>query len=61
MHSTLKNLSATQQIGALFIIVFGLLMLAGVALFLLSLRVYDDSALAERHRRLVSHLGGQTR
>jgi phosphatidate cytidylyltransferase len=58
MHSTLKSLSATQQIGALFIIVFGLLMLAGVALFLLSLREFEDSVVAERHRRLVSHLGG---
>ncbi len=57
MHSTLKSLSATQQVGALFIIVFGLLLLAGVALFLLSMREYEDSGRAEQHRRLVSHLG----
>ena len=57
MYSTLKNLTATQQIGALFIIVFGLLLLAGVALFLLSMREFEDSVLAERHRSEVSHLG----
>jgi phosphatidate cytidylyltransferase len=38
MYQTLKNLTATQQVGALFVIVFGLLMVAGVVVFLLSMR-----------------------
>jgi CHASE3 domain sensor protein len=33
MYQALKNLSASQQVGALFVIVFGLLMIAGVVVF----------------------------
>lgn len=33
MYQALKNLSATQQIGVMFIIVFGLLIVASLGLF----------------------------
>ena len=33
MYYLLKNLTATQQIGALFIIVFGLLLIASATVF----------------------------
>ncbi len=42
MYQALKNLSASQQVGALFVIVFGLLMIAGVIVFLLSMREFED-------------------
>lgn len=42
MYFYLKNLTPTQQIGALFVMVFGLLMLASIAAFVLSLREHED-------------------
>jgi len=50
MYSYLKSFTPTQQIGALFVIVFGLLLLASVCAFLLSLREYADDTVAERRR-----------
>ncbi|MBC7618312.1 MAG: phosphatidate cytidylyltransferase [Candidatus Saccharibacteria bacterium] len=50
MYSYLKSFTPTQQIGALFVIVFGLLLMASVGAFLLSLREYDDDSVAERRR-----------
>ena len=44
----LKNLTPTQQIGALFVIVFGLLLLASVTTFLLSVRDHGDAPHAEK-------------
>ena len=51
MYFYLKNLSPEQQIGALFIIVFGLLLLASAIAFLFSLREYgdDERGKAARH------------
>jgi phosphatidate cytidylyltransferase len=52
-YQSLKNLTANQQVGALFIIVFGVLLLASVGAFLLSLRNYEDEAKAlRRHHDL---------
>ncbi|MBP8288200.1 MAG: phosphatidate cytidylyltransferase [Rhodoferax sp.] len=48
MYKALKNLSATEQIGALFIIVFGLLLLAGIVVFLLSMRESEDANVVHR-------------
>ncbi len=48
MYKALKNLSATEQIGALFIIVFGLLLMAGVVVFLLSMRESEDANTSHR-------------
>ena len=38
MNQFLRNLTAEQQVSALFIIVFGLLFITHVAVFMLSLR-----------------------
>ena len=50
MYSYLKSFTPTQQIGTLFVIVFGLLLMASVGAFLMSLREYDDDSVAERRR-----------
>jgi phosphatidate cytidylyltransferase len=49
MYQALKNLTASQQVGALFVIVFGLLMIAGVVVFLLSMREFDDEQAQAAH------------
>ena len=56
MYQALKNLTASQQVGALFVIVFGLLAMAGVAVFLLSMREPEDDLVAERHRENIHTL-----
>src|ERR1035437_400617 len=56
MYQTLKHLTPTQQIGALFLIIFGLLSLAGLAIFLSSMREYDDSQQAARHEDEIDNL-----
>jgi len=43
VYQTLKNLSPAQQVGAMFVLVFGLLVLASVSLFLLSMREHEDA------------------
>ncbi len=50
MYQALKNLSAAQQVGALFTIVFGILLLASGVAVLLSMREFGDSHRAERQR-----------
>lgn len=50
MYGYLKNLTPTQQVGALFILVFGLLLLASVVAFLLSMHESDDASVAEARR-----------
>ncbi len=47
MFLYLKNLTPTQQIGTLFVVVFGLLLLASIAAFLLSVRDRSDDANAD--------------
>jgi phosphatidate cytidylyltransferase len=49
--SSLKNLTPTQQIGALFVMVFGLLLLASIIAFLRSIREIDDETESERRRK----------
>ena len=61
MYFYLKNLTPTQQIGALFVIVFGLLLLASAMAFMLSLREYTDEALAERRRKDLKSINGVIR
>jgi phosphatidate cytidylyltransferase len=56
MYQTLKNLSATQQVGALFVLVFGLLLMASVVLFMLSMREPDDAQAAQSHRDDIGNL-----
>ena len=55
MYYYLKNLTPTQQIGALFVLVFGLLLLASATAFLLSIRDRSDDPNAEQwHKELKS-------
>lgn len=58
MYYTLKNLTPTQQIGALFVIVFGLLVLASVTAFILSIREYADDAQGEKWRQELNGVNG---
>lgn len=48
MYQALKNLTANQQIAALFVTVFGFLLLASVVTLLLSLREHGDDETARR-------------
>jgi phosphatidate cytidylyltransferase len=50
MYQLLKNFTANQQIGALFTLVFGLLLLASSVAFLLSMREFGDTHRAEQQR-----------
>jgi phosphatidate cytidylyltransferase len=61
MYFYLRSLTPTQQIGALFIIVFGLLMVASVTAFLWSLREHPDEAVAEARRQELKRLDGMVR
>jgi phosphatidate cytidylyltransferase len=61
MYFYLKDLTPTQQVGALFVIVFGLLLLASVATFALSIREYADEAKAERRRKELKSANGVLR
>ena len=51
MYFYLRSLTPTQQIGALFVIVFGILLLGSVVTFLLSVRDHGDSPRAETVRK----------
>ncbi len=56
MYQSLKNLTPGQQIGTMFVIVFGLLLVAGIVLFLRSMREFDEPARAQRHRDDIDNL-----
>ncbi|MFZ3160272.1 MAG: phosphatidate cytidylyltransferase, partial [Rhodoferax sp.] len=56
MYHTLKNLSPAQQVGAMFVLVFGLLVLASVSLFLLSMREHEDAQAQQNHRDRIGKL-----
>ena len=58
IYQSLKNLSANQQVGALFLIVFGVLILASVVTFLLSLKYYGDDAHGQRRHHDLRNLEG---
>jgi phosphatidate cytidylyltransferase len=49
MYQALKNMTTAQQVGVLFLVVFGLLLLAQGALFLYSMREFDDDDATQRH------------
>jgi phosphatidate cytidylyltransferase len=51
MYFYLKSLTPTQQIGALFVTVFGLLLVASIATFLLTVRDHGEGVLAELRQR----------
>ena len=56
MNQFLRNLTAEQQVSALFVIVFGLLFLASATVFMLLLRERGDDAQAELVRARLTHL-----
>jgi phosphatidate cytidylyltransferase len=58
MYFYLKNLSPTQQIGALFVLVFGLLLLASVTAFAFSIKEFANEAEAERRRARLHSING---
>jgi phosphatidate cytidylyltransferase len=61
MNQYLKSLTATQQIGALFVIVFGCLLLASIVVFLLSIRDRGDDTAAEAWRAEMGRIDGVLR
>jgi phosphatidate cytidylyltransferase len=58
MYFYLKNLAPTQQIGALFLLVFGLLLLASVTAFAFSIKEFHNDAEAERRRANLASING---
>jgi phosphatidate cytidylyltransferase len=61
MYFYLKNLSPTQQIGALFVLVFGLLLLASVSAFAFSIKEFADDKAAEQRRANLQSINGMIR
>ncbi len=61
MYLYMKSLSATQQVGALFIVVFGLLVLASAILFAFSVREFADEVAAARRRANLKSFQGIVR
>lgn len=61
MYFFLKNLTASQQIGALFFIVFGLLMLASIAAVILSLKEHGDDEAGDMRRLELQNFDGVIR
>ncbi len=61
MYQTLKNLTAAQQVGAMFVLVFGLLGLASLLLFLLSMREHEDGQMQQAHHERITDLGSLLR
>ncbi len=58
MYQFLKSLSSTQQVGAMFVIVFGCLALAGIITFSLSIREHGEGAQADAKRYELDNLNG---
>ena len=56
MYQALKNLSPAQQVGAMFVLVFGLLLLASLSLFLLSMREHEDGQKQQTHQERIGNL-----
>ena len=57
----LKNLTPQQQVGALFVLVFGLLLLASIVTFMLSIREFDDEELGDKRRLELKNVDGMIR
>jgi phosphatidate cytidylyltransferase len=61
MYIYLRDLSPTQQIGTLFLVVFGVLALASLLLFLFSIRDFADADMAQRRRANLKSFQGIVR
>lgn len=58
MYFYLKNLNATGQVGALFILVFGLLLVASVTSFAFSIKEFADENRAAQRRANLQSING---
>lgn len=54
MNQYLKSLNATQQVGAMFLLVFGCLAIAGIVIFLLTIREHPPGAAGDARRQLLA-------
>ena len=61
MNHYLKSLSASQQVGAMFFIVFGFLALASVTVLLMSIRDWPDGPQGDTRRQLLARADGVLR
>jgi phosphatidate cytidylyltransferase len=61
MYFYLKNLTPAQQIGALFVLVFGLLLLSSLTAFAFSLKEFADEEQARRRRASLDSINGINR
>ena len=61
MNHYLKSMTATQQVGAMFILVFGCLAIAGIVIFLLSIREHPEGAVGDERRQLLARADGVLR
>lgn len=58
MNQYLRSLSATQQVGAMFIFVFGCLAIAGIVVLLLSIREQPEGPAGEQRARALVRASG---
>jgi len=58
MYFYIKNMTATQQVGAMFVIVFGILMLASIIAFVLSIREHGEGDAADAKRNELRNVDG---
>ena len=58
MYQAIKNLTANQQIAALFVAVFGFLLLASIITLLVSLREHGDDEISTRRRHDLRNVEG---
>jgi phosphatidate cytidylyltransferase len=58
MYLYLKHLTPTQQIGALFLLVFGLLLLSSLTAFAFSIKEFADEQQAQRRRVALDSVNG---
>jgi phosphatidate cytidylyltransferase len=61
MYHYLKSLSHTQQIGAMFILVFGVLLVAQLLTFILSIREHADTARATARSQAIHSVSSMLR
>ena len=58
MYHSLKNLPASSQVGALFVLVFGILLIASITSFAFSIKEFADEDQAEQRRANLQSING---
>ena len=61
MNQYLRSMTATEQVGAMFLIVFGCLTIAGIVVFLLSIREHAHTPEGDARRVLLARADGVLR